>query len=265
MSPAEKSPLDTRPADRSRPAPAGVAADDLSPGGKLPRHVAVIMDGNGRWAKQRGLPRVAGHQAARRSVREVVEGCAELGLEALTLYTFSTENWHRPPDEVQSLMRFLCQVLVEERETLTKNNVQLQAIGHLEELPEFVREELARTREMLSRNDGLKLVLALSYSSRRELTDAFRRMAEDVRSGRLDPSQIDEAAIDQRLYAPELPHPDLLIRTSGEMRLSNFLLWQLAYAEIYVTPTLWPDFRKRDLHSALAEYQKRERRFGRVE
>ncbi|MBK8230163.1 MAG: isoprenyl transferase [Candidatus Eisenbacteria bacterium] len=238
---------------------------ELVANGNLPRHVAVIMDGNGRWATRRGLPRIAGHHAARRSVREVVEACAEIGVSYLTLYTFSTENWQRPRSEVSGLMAFLRQVLKEECDLMARNNVRLSAIGQVADLPGEVRDQLEQTRRQLSGNTGLNLVLALSYSGRRELVDCFRRLAEEVRAGQLDPAQIDEAAIERHLYTADVPPPDLLIRTSGEMRLSNFLLWQLAYAEIYVTDTLWPDFGKRDLYRAISEYQKRDRRFGRVE
>ena len=232
--------------------------------GNLPRHVAVIMDGNGRWATRRGLPRIAGHHAGRRGVREAVEGASELGIEVLTLYTFSVENWHRPAGEVTGLMSFLRQVLREERDALHKNQVRLQVIGRTEDLPGEVREEVDRTIRHLSGNTGLRLVLALSYGGRTELVDCVRKLIADVGEGRLRKEDIDEAAVEARLYTAGLPQPDLLIRTSGEMRLSNFLLWQLAYAEIYVTDTLWPDFRKRDLFAAVAEYQKRDRRFGRV-
>jgi undecaprenyl diphosphate synthase len=239
--------------------------DDLVRAGNLPQHVAIIMDGNGRWATRRGLPRIAGHHASRRSVREAVEGCRELGVPYLTLYTFSIENWRRPLDEVRGLMSFLRQVLMEERKSLKENNVRLKTIGRIEDLPPEVREEVERTEEELKGNTGLTLLLALSYGGRAELVDCFRRLAGELLAGRLSPEAIDEAAIDSHLYTTGFPHPDLLIRTSGEMRLSNFLLWQLAYAEIYVTETLWPDFRKRDLYKAIFEYQKRDRRFGRVE
>jgi undecaprenyl diphosphate synthase len=233
--------------------------------GNLPRHVAIIMDGNGRWATRRGLPRIAGHQAGRRSVREVVEGCGELGVECLTLFTFSSENWSRPSAEVSALMRFLRQVLLEERRELDANNVRLEVIGRTEDLPRQVRRELERTMEALKENTGLRLILALSYGGRTELVDCFRRLLAEVEAGRLSSEEIDEETIERHLYTSGRPNPDLLIRTSGEMRLSNFLLWQLAYAEIYVTDTLWPDFRKGDLFRAISEYQKRERRFGRVD
>jgi undecaprenyl diphosphate synthase len=242
----------------------GLDKEEILVQGNLPRHVAVIMDGNGRWATRRGLPRIAGHHAGRRGVREAVEGASELGIEVLTLYTFSVENWHRPPSEVTGLMSFLRQVLKEERDSLHKNQVRLQVIGRTEDLPSEVREEVDRTIRHLSGNAGLLLVLALSYGGRTELVDCVRRLLADVREGRLREDELDEAALEARLYTAGLPQPDLLIRTGGEMRLSNFLLWQSAYAEIYVTDTLWPDFRKRDLFAAVAEYQKRDRRFGRV-
>ncbi len=237
----------------------------LRAAGNLPRHVAIIMDGNGRWATRRGLPRIAGHHAGRRAVREAVEGCSELGIEVLSLYTFSVENWNRPLPEVTGLMSFLRQVLSEERAALRDNNVRLSAIGRIGDLPPEVRAELERTEQELSGNTGLQLMLALSYGGRTELVDCFRRIATEIADGRMAPEEVDESVIDANLYTAGRPHPDLLIRTSGEMRLSNFLLWQLAYAEIYVTDTLWPDFRKRDLFRAVSEYQKRDRRFGRVE
>ena len=232
--------------------------------GNLPRHVAIIMDGNGRWATRRGLPRIAGHQAGRRSVREVVEGCGELGVECLTLFTFSSENWSRPPAEVRALMRFLHQVLIEEVKALDDNNVRLETIGRREDLPAEVNEELDRTMARLRDNQGLRLILALSYGGRRELVDCFQKLMAEVQAGRLRAEEVDEALVEKHLYTGDWPNPDLLIRTSGEMRLSNFLLWQLAYAEIYVTDILWPDFRKADLFQAISEYQKRDRRFGRV-
>jgi undecaprenyl diphosphate synthase len=223
------------------------------------------MDGNGRWATRRGLPRIAGHQAGRRSVREVVEGCGELGIECLTLFTFSSENWSRPDAEVSALMRFLRQVLVEETQSLADNHVRLETIGRTADLPRQVRRELEKTIERLRGNSGLRLILALSYGGRSELVDCCREIAREVGSGAISPDQIDEALVERHLYTSGIPNPDLLIRTSGEMRLSNFLLWQLAYAEIYVTDTLWPDFRKGDLFRAISEYQNRERRFGRIE
>ena len=232
--------------------------------GNLPRHVAIIMDGNGRWATRRGLPRIAGHQAGRRSVREVVEGCGELGVECLTLFTFSSENWSRPRAEVRALMRFLHQVLIEEVNALDDNDVRLETIGRREDLPDEVNQELDRTMARLQDNRGLRLILALSYGGRREIVDCFQKLMAEVEAGRLRAEEVDEALVEKNLYTGGWPNPDLLIRTSGEMRLSNFLLWQLAYAEIYVTDILWPDFHKTDLFQAISEYQKRDRRFGRV-
>lgn len=232
--------------------------------GSAPKHVAIIMDGNGRWAQQRGLPRISGHQAGRKPVREVVEGCIELEIPFLTLYTFSIENWQRPADEVDALMGFFREVLVEERDELRQNGVRLEAIGRLDDLPENVRRELETTRTFLEGGTKLCLNLALSYGGRAEIVDTLRAVARDVRSGKVAPDDVDERLVESYLYTKGVPHPDLLIRTSGEMRLSNFLLWQLAYAEIWVTEILWPDFRKEDLFRAVLDYQKRNRRFGRV-
>ena len=233
--------------------------------GNLPRHVAIIMDGNGRWATRKGLPRIAGHHAGRRAVRESVEGCSELGIEYLTLYTFSIENWNRPAREVAALMRFLSKVLKEEREELMRNNVRLGALGRLDDLPPSVRRELDSTIDQMSGNTGLFLYLALSYGGRAEIVDAVRRIAEKIQQGTLSPEKIDEAIFADHLYTAGTPPPDLLIRTSGEMRLSNFMLWQLAYSEIYVTDVLWPDFRTQHLEEAIIAYQGRDRRFGRVD
>jgi undecaprenyl diphosphate synthase len=230
----------------------------------LPRHVAIIMDGNGRWATRQGLPRIAGHHAGRRSVREVVEACAQLGIGYLTLYTFSVENWNRPGHEVTALMSFLGHVLREEREELARNRVRLGAIGHLDDLPAPVRKQLDSAIAELSGNTGLNLILALSYGGRAEIVDAVRRIATAVEEGRLQPADITEEIVAENLYTAGIPAPDLLIRTSGEMRLSNFLLWQLAYSELYVTDVLWPDFRRQHLEEALIAYQGRDRRFGRV-
>jgi undecaprenyl diphosphate synthase len=246
----------------SRQAPRGGGAPiDL---GSLPAHVAIIMDGNGRWARRRGLPRVAGHAAARTAVRSVVTASAEIGLRHLTLYTFSMENWERPRAEVSALMHLLDQTLAEQVDEMDENNIQLRAIGRLERLPRYVTARLERTIERLSKNDGLRLTLALSYGGRAEIIDAVKAVAEEARRGELSVKSLDESSFRRFLIAPDLPDPDLLIRTSGELRLSNFFLWQIAYTEIYVTDTLWPDFRKRDLFDAIAEFQKRERRFGRV-
>lgn len=223
---------------------------------KLPRHLAVIMDGNGRWAASRGLPRVAGHKAGVDSVREIVRSCGELGIQALTLYSFSTENWLRPAEEVGELMKLLSWALSKETLELGKSRVRLGAIGRLDALPKAVREELDRSIKALSGNDGLRLTLALNYGGRQEIVDAANRaLAAGAKT-------LDEAAIEANLYTAGLPELDLVIRTSGELRISNFLLWQAAYAELVVTPTLWPDFRKHHLVAALEEYQARDRRFG---
>ncbi len=232
---------------------------------KIPRHVAIIMDGNGRWAQQRGMPRIWGHREGRKSVRAVVEAASELGIEYLTLYTFSSENWSRPRLEVDALMRFLDATLVEEREELKRSNVRLRAIGHLGELPASVQRVLVETIDFLKDSTGLTLVLALSYGGRDEIVDAARSLARDCIDGRLAPERIGPGDLTARLMTADIPDPDLLIRTSGEMRISNFLLWQLAYAEIYITPVMWPDFRGDHLRAAVAEYNRRERRFGRVE
>jgi undecaprenyl diphosphate synthase len=228
----------------------------------LPRHVAVIMDGNGRWAAKRMLPRIAGHRAGAESVRTAVRFCGQLGIEALTLYAFSTENWKRPRAEISLLMQLLKRYLRGEVEELRRNNVQLHAIGRLSDLPADCRRELEKARRALASCTGLKLVLALSYSGRADLVDAVRKAVSDVRRGRLLPGKLDETEIAKRLSTAGLPEVDLMIRTSGEMRLSNFLLWELAYAEIYVTKTLWPDFREKDFAEALRDFQKRDRRFG---
>ena len=222
------------------------------------------MDGNGRWATERGLPRVRGHEAGAESVREAVTACGELGVEALTLYSFSTENWARPAEEVDALMALLGRYLVEERDELLGKGVRLRAIGELERLPPHTRALLAEAIRYTSDGDGLVLTLALSYGSRAEITTAVRRIASGVVAGEISAADIDEALIDSHLYTAGLPDPDLLVRTSGELRLSNFLLWQLAYAEIYVTDVKWPDFRRSELEAALASYAARQRRFGKT-
>ncbi len=231
---------------------------------RLPVHVAVIMDGNGRWAHRRGLPRVAGHAAARASVRDVVMAGAEIGLKELTLYTFSMENWKRPRSEVSALMHLLDQTLAEQVAEMDENNIRLNALGRLELLPKYARSRLDRSIETLSHNDGLRLNLALSYGGRAELVDALREIVARAARGEIHPDDVDDELIRRFLYVPDLPDPDLLIRTSGEQRLSNFLLWQIAYTEIYVTDVLWPDFRRKHLFDAIREYQKRDRRFGGV-
>lgn len=235
-----------------------------APAVAVPRHVAVIMDGNGRWAQARGLPRVAGHEAGADSVREIVRSCGELGVEALTLFSFSTENWRRPEDEVDALMALLARYLADERQELMHNRVRLQGIGELGRLPVHVRTLLDKATEYTAANKGLRLSLALSYGGRAEIVHAVRRLAEEVAAGRLEANEIGEASVTAHLYTAGLPEPDLLIRTSGEMRLSNFLLWQLAYAEIYVTDINWPDFRRAELVEAIRWYGARERRFGRT-
>jgi len=222
------------------------------------------MDGNGRWAKRRHLPRVEGHRNGVESVRAVVRAAGEAGVKYLTLYAFSVENWSRPKDEVDTLMKYLARFLKGEIGELTRNNVRLEAIGQIYRLPEFVQHQLARTRAALAKNNGLTLILALSYGGRTEIVEAMRSIAQKVREGRLEPAEINEQSVSQHLYTAHYPDPDLLIRTSGEMRISNFLLWQISYAELVVTPTLWPDFRKPQFYEALEEYTRRHRRFGLV-
>ncbi|MHB8733692.1 MAG: isoprenyl transferase [Terriglobales bacterium] len=230
---------------------------------RLPRHIAIIMDGNGRWARERHLPRIAGHQAGVESVREAVETCAQLHIPALTLYAFSAENWKRPKTEVGFLMRLLRRYLRAELQELNENNIRLQAIGREADLPAGVREDLEQARHATQRNTGMVLTLALNYGARTELVDAFSAIVQQARhNGGLAHLKVDEQLIQSHLYTAGLPDPDLLIRTSGEMRVSNFLLWQIAYAEIWVTETLWPDFRRQHLLQALQDFQKRERRFG---
>ncbi|MCA9751228.1 MAG: isoprenyl transferase, partial [Gemmatimonadetes bacterium] len=226
---------------------------------------AIIMDGNGRWAKSRHLPRLAGHRAGVQPVRESVRACDELGVQALTLYAFSVENWNRPRAEINGLMQALKDTLRREQPELNENGVRLRTIGRIHDLPWGVRRQIEQTTRALGDNTGMVLNLALSYGGRPELADAARAIAEDVRAGRLDPSDVDEAALERRLYTAGLPDPDLLIRTSGELRVSNFLLWQIAYAEIWVTETPWPEFGREQLYSAILDFQRRDRRFGRVE
>jgi undecaprenyl diphosphate synthase len=229
---------------------------------RLPQHVAVIMDGNGRWAQRRHLPRIAGHRAGVKAAREIIETCARLKLSYLTLYAFSLENWRRPQAEVDFLMRLLREYLKRELPSMHKNNIRLLVIGRSEQLPEAVRKDIEQGMRMTARNTGMKLVVALNYGGRAELVDAFNAMLEQVRSNGMSAFQADEQTVSEHLYTAGLPDPDLLIRTSGEMRVSNFLLWQIAYAEIYVTETLWPDFSRARLLEALVDFQKRERRYG---
>jgi undecaprenyl diphosphate synthase len=216
-------------------------------GGNLPRHIAIIMDGNGRWARQRGLPRVIGHREGIKSVRVVVEACGELGIEVLTLYTFSTENWRRPKEEVSALMKLLLKTIQKEIHELIRNNVRLTVIGNLDHLPDAARAGMEEGIEKTRSNTGLNLNLALSYGSREELVAAVKQIAYKVKTGELDPEAVSSETIQSHLYTAGIPDPDLLIRTSGEFRISNFLLWQMAYTEIYITEVLWPDFRKNDL------------------
>ena len=228
----------------------------------LPKHVAIIMDGNGRWAKQRGLPRIEGHRQGAESARTIIRTAGELGIKYLTLYAFSVENWNRPKDEVDALMKYLIHYLKTETPELNKNNVRLEVIGQIWRLPENVQEHLKKSIQTLSKNNGLTLIMALSYGSRTEIVDAVRRIAEEAKKGKLEPADITEAVVSQHLWTRNFPDPDLLIRTSGEMRVSNFLLWQISYSELVITPTLWPDFRKAQLFAALEEYARRHRRFG---
>src|SRR5262245_21513221 len=235
---------------------------EVRAGARLPQHLAIIMDGNGRWAKQRHLPRIAGHTSSRETVRRIVRLCARLGVPTLTLYTFSQENWKRPELEVQALMKLLEEVLRSEYLELSDNNIRLTTMGCVDALPRSTRARLEETMQRLANNTGMILNLAVSYGGRREIADAARRAAADVAAGRLAATDLDEARFARYLYRPELPEPDFLIRTSGEKRISNFLLWQLAYTELYFTDVLWPDFSEEDLLLALREFQSRERRFG---
>ena len=228
----------------------------------LPTHVAVIMDGNGRWAKQRHLPRIEGHRQGAESARTIIRAAGELGIKYLTLYAFSVENWNRPKDEVDALMKYLVHYLKSETSELNKNNVKLEVIGQIYRLPENVQEHLKKSIATLSKNNGLTLIMALSYGGRTEIIDAVRGIATKVKNGELDPADINEQVVTDHLYTRKWPDPDVLIRTSGEMRVSNFLLWQISYAELVVTPTFWPDFRKPQFYAALEEYNRRHRRFG---
>ena len=231
----------------------------------IPRHVAVIMDGNGRWAQRQGAKRIFGHKNAIKAVREVTEGCAEIGVDYLTLYAlYCTENWSRPKAEVEGLMELLVQTIKGEMPTLQKNNVRLNSIGDIENLPARCRKNLLKAIDQTKDNDGLTLTLALSYSGRWEIVSAVKKIAQKVQDGELDLDNINEANFEHHLNTASIPDPELMIRTSGEMRISNFLLWQLAYTELFITETLWPDFRKKDLQEAIVSYQNRERRFGKV-
>ncbi len=231
---------------------------------RLPSHVAIIMDGNGRWAKQRGLERAFGHQQGVNAVRDVVEAAAELGIGFLTLYAFSTENWGRPDDEISALMSIMIQSLNNETDTLLKNNIRMRAIGDVGRLAPDVQNRLFETINLTSGSSGLNLVIAISYSSRWEITEAAKNMSKDVEAGKLDPDSVTDRDFEKYLATNGIPDPELMIRTSGELRISNFLLWQLAYTELYFTERLWPDFGKDDFYSAVIDYQKRERRFGKT-
>ncbi len=232
--------------------------------GKLPQHVAIIMDGNGRWARQRGLDRVFGHQQGVKALKETIETAAELGIKYLTLYAFSTENWGRPDEEVSALMGLMIQSLNEETDTLLKNNIRLSAIGDIDRLAKDVRERLFDTIKMTSSGTGLNLLIALSYSSRWEITEAARKLIADVCTGKLKTDSIKEEDFEKYLTTFGIPDPELMIRTSGELRISNFLLWQMAYTELYFTEKLWPDFGKDDFYNAIIDFQGRERRFGKT-
>ena len=230
----------------------------------LPRHVAIIMDGNGRWAQQRGKPRIWGHKAGSHTVRRITEECSRLGLSQLTLYAFSYENWQRPPGEVEYLMTLLRRFVIKERNILMKNDIRLLTIGRTDLLPLNVRKELERSQNMTGANQGMKLCLALSYGGRQEIVDCTKKIARQVLANEISIDDIDEGLLSQQLYQPDMPELDLLIRTGGEMRLSNFLLWQISYGELWITPTLWPDFAIEELHHAFDDFSGRERRFGKV-
>ena len=231
---------------------------------RVPEHIAIIMDGNGRWAKKQGRLRTFGHKIGVKAVRETVEGASEIGVKFLTMYTFSTENWKRPAAEIKALMELLVKSIHQETPTLNQNNIRLQAIGNLEQLPEKARVQLQKSIDETSRNTGMHLILALSYSARWEILHATRQLADKVAKGLLKPGEISEAVFQAELCTAQYPDPELLIRTSGELRISNYLLWQIAYSELYFTPKLWPDFTREDLFEAIVNYQQRERRFGLV-
>jgi len=243
------------------PSPAAGAGRDAT-ADRLPRHVAIIMDGNGRWAVQRGLPRIEGHRRGVASVRRTTEHCARLGVEQLTLYCLSSENWRRPAHEIDFLMHLLEQYMIEERPLLMRERIRLSMIGHRDGLPASTLEELDRTVELTAGNDGLRLCLAINYGSRAEIVDAARALAKEARDGLIDPLQIDESVVAARLDTAGMPDPDLLIRTAGEMRISNFLLWQISYAELWITDACWPDFAEPHLDAAIASFAARDRRFG---
>jgi len=231
---------------------------------RMPQHIAIIMDGNGRWAKKKGALRIFGHQNAVKSVRDVIEGGTELGIKFITLYAFSTENWSRPKEEVNALMELLVSTLRSEVNELHKNNIRLITIGNIADLPIVCQRQLQESKDITANNTGLTLVLALSYSGRWEIIEAIKKISNQVKDGLLSSDNINEELVSSYLTTKNIPDPELLIRTSGEMRISNFLLWQIAYSELYITEVLWPDFRKKHLHEAIVDYQKRERRFGKT-
>lgn len=238
--------------------------ESLKKSGVLPRHIAIIMDGNGRWAKKKGLPRFAGHKAGVDSVRDIVEAAAQLGIKFLTLYTFSTENWKRPQAEVTTLMRLLSGTLKKEIGELNRNNIRLKTIGDFSSLPEKVQNEFIDAMKLTEKNDRMNLILALSYGSRHEIIEGVKKITSDILNGNLTPDMIDAKLFGNYLYTAGIPDPDLVIRTSGEFRVSNFLLWQIAYSEFYITDEFWPDFRRKNFYEAIRSFQKRERRFGKV-
>lgn len=229
---------------------------------KIPKHLAIIMDGNGRWAKKRNLPRIFGHKEGAKSVREITEACAEIGIKYLTLYAFSTENWKRPKNEINFLMKLLYDYLTNEEETLIKNDIKFETIGDISKLPVNIQKKIEEVKKNTENCKRMTLILALNYGSRSEITNAVKKIASLVKRNKLKISSIKESTISENLYTAKYPDPDLLIRTSGEMRISNFLLWQIAYSELYISDVLWPDFRKEELYKAIIEYGKRERRYG---
>ncbi|MFO7847299.1 MAG: isoprenyl transferase [Balneolaceae bacterium] len=237
---------------------------EISESGKIPAHIAIIMDGNGRWAQTKGNVRIFGHKAGVESVRDITESCAQLGVEHLTLYAFSTENWNRPTVEVNGLMKILVNSLKNEAKRLNENNIKFVTIGQIERLPQKCQKQIEEVTELTKQNDRLQLCLALSYSGRWDITEAVKKISDQVKNGLLDPADIDDDLISSQLSTGSVPDPDLIIRTSGEFRISNFLLWQLAYSELYITETFWPDFRRDELYEAIKSYQQRDRRYGGV-
>lgn len=238
--------------------------EDLQKSGSVPEHIAIIMDGNGRWAQKKGNIRLFGHKAGVESVRDVTESCAQLGVKYLTLYAFSTENWNRPSSEINGLMKLLVQALRNEADRLNRNDIKLITIGQIERLPAKCQRQLQEVKDLTKDNTRMQLCLALSYSGRWDITEAVKHIAQDVKDGDLDPETIDDQLISSYLSTAAIPDPDLIIRTSGEYRISNFLLWQLAYSELYITETYWPDFRRDELYNGIISFQKRDRRYGKV-